>query len=50
MLYVSIDITPFIEKGEVNVRFYKSIKQSYMPKHYQARQKKPVLLLILDDI
>lgn len=41
MLYVSADIKPFIEKNEVQVHVYKSIKQSYIEtlKHYHAIEK-----------
>ena len=33
VLYVSVDIKPFIEKGGVSVCVYKSIEQSSMSKH-----------------
>ena len=40
VLNVSVDIKPFIEKCEVKVRVYKSIKQSYVSKHYHKREEK----------
>ena len=37
VLYVSAGIKVFIEKGEVKLRAYKSIKQSNVSKHYHTR-------------
>ena len=39
VLYVSVDIKPFIVESEVKVIVYKSIKQSWMPKYYDTIDK-----------
>ena len=45
VLYVSVDIEPFIEKGEVKVRVYKSNKQSCV----SYKREKTIFLLISDN-
>ena len=47
---VSEEIKPFIEKGDVTVCLYKSIKQSYVSTHCHTREKKSSLLLIPENI
>ena len=40
VLYVSVNIKSFVEKGEVKVIVCKSIKSSCLSKHYHTREKK----------
>ena len=49
-LYVNVDIEPFVREGELYSCIHISIKKSYVLKHYSTRDKKAVLLSILDKI